>query len=307
LSLPPELLHFQSDPIKVLDEGFVQLVDVMGCDTAIVQAARVSYGKGTKKVSDDRHLLRYLLRQGHTSPFEMCEIKLRLQIPNDIWKHILRHRTASVNETSTRYSEALDSYHKAEEWRTQAKDNKQGSSGQVTQFPEGWEPPAQMGVGPQVERDEDGNFTPGAWLTAQEQALHRHAQDVYKERLDFGVAREQARKDLPFGFYTRAIWKMDVHNLLHFLKLRLHPHAQYETRMYAEAIASIVKVWLPDTWSAFEDYVLEATKFSRQEMRGLALAISDPDFINRAVRLSGLRGREQKEFKGKLLRMFETL
>ncbi|MGL6196330.1 MAG: FAD-dependent thymidylate synthase, partial [Thermoguttaceae bacterium] len=178
----------------VLDNGFVCLVDVMGEDSSIVQAARVSYGDGTKKVSDDRTLLRYLMRHQHTTPFEMAEIKLLVRVPMDCWRQWIRHRTASVNEYSTRYSIAIDAAYSTEpeQWRVQAVSNRQGSDGFLSQ---------QLGKG----------------LTEEENDFHRQARELYEERIKIGVAREQARKDLPLSTYTEAYWKIDLHNMFRFL------------------------------------------------------------------------------------------
>ena len=231
-------------PFKVLDDGFVRVVDYMGCDESVVQAARVSYGKGTKKLNEDRGLIRYLLRHDHTTPFEMAEIKLHLRVPMDCWRQWIRHRTASINEYSTRYSLAIDASQKtaAGEWRTQSKDNKQGSEGFL-----------EIGLGTQ--------------LTMQEQELQDFSRRVYNERVEKGIAREQARKDLPLSTYTEAYWKIDLHNLLHFLLLRMHPHAQFEIRSYANVIGhEIVRRWCPTVWEAFIDYKLQGSKLSRLEI-----------------------------------------
>ncbi len=230
-------------PFKVLDDGFIRVVDYLGSDQSIVQAARVSYGKGTKKISQDRELIRYLMRHQHTTPFEMCEIKFHVRVPMDAWRQWIRHRTANVNEYSTRYSEAIDSAHRTlpGEWRLQSKSNKQGSEGFL----------------------DEGT---GKDLTKLEEELHRTALQIYEERLKAGVAREQARKDLPLSTYTEAYWKMDLHNLLHFLQLRMDPTAQLEIRSYAHIMGyEIVKIWCPLTWEAFEDYILKGMKLSIHE------------------------------------------
>lgn len=239
-----ELDSILGNPFKVLDDGFVRVVDYMGSDESIVQAARVSYGKGTKKVSEDRGLIRYLLRHQHTTPFEMCEIKFHVRVPMDCWRQWIRHRTANVNEYSTRYSLAIDASQQTPsgEWRRQSKDNKQGS--------EGFFDPAQ------------GNI-----FTAQESELQNFSRKVYEERVNAGMAREQARKDLPLSTYTEAYWKVDLHNLLHFLWLRMDPHAQYEIRMYAKTIGEkIVAQWVPLAWQAFLDYRMNASSLSRIEI-----------------------------------------
>ena len=241
-------------PFKVLDDGFVRVVDYMGSDESIVQAARVSYGKGTKKIHEDRGLIRYLMRHLHTTPFEMCEIKLHVRVPMDCWRQWIRHRTANVNEYSTRYSVAIDSAQTTpeDEWRFQAIGNRQGSAGYVD--PES-----------------------GKELTHKEQELLRLTREVYEERLAKGIAREQARKDLPLSTYTEAYWKIDLHNLFHFLYLRMDSHAQYEIRRYAEAIGNeIVAKWCPIAWEAFLDYRVNSSHLTRLEMEVL-LAVTQND------------------------------
>ena len=241
----------------VLDDGHVALVDVMGDDAAVVQAARVSYGDGTRKVSDDRQLIRYLLRHAHTTPFEMAELKFVVRVPMDCWRQWVRHRTANINEYSTRYSLAIDSMQATpdDEWRAQATGNRQGSDGCL---------PTEA----------------GHRFTQAETELQGLSRRVYEERLAAGIAREQARKDLPLSTYTEAYWKIDLHNLLHFLALRMDAHAQLEIRQYASTIGErIVQPLFPLVWEAFVDYRLEATKLTRLDrevIRRLAAAGSVP-------------------------------
>jgi thymidylate synthase (FAD) len=225
----------------VLDDGFVCLVDVMGDDGSVVQAARVSYGAGTKRVSDDRTLIRYLMRHRHTTPFEMAEIKLLVRVPMDCWRQWIRHRMASVNEYSTRYSIAIDSTQTTppDQWRSQAENNRQGSGEHL--------PPET-----------------GAELSAAERQLQEESRRTYQERLERGVAREQARKDLPLSTYTEAYWKIDLHNLLNFLSLRMDEHAQKEIRDYAYTIGQqIVAPLFPTVWQAFLDYRRGSTELTR--------------------------------------------
>lgn len=273
-----ELLEQYKEPISVLDKGHVRLVDVMGDDSSVVQAARVSYGAGTKTLRKDRGLIRYLMRNRHTSPFEMCEIKLHVRVTMDCWRQWIRHRTANVNEYSTRYSIALEDKQRtaSDEWREQAKDNKQGSGGYV---------PKDV----------------GQLLTAREDELHVLVQEVYDERLEAGVAREQARKDLPLCTYTEAYWKIDLHNLFHFLSLRKHGHAQKEIREFADAISTIVADWVPLCYEAFEDYVLYASRFSRMEMEALRQLLEDVQCDESFLKKYELSNREIKEFYNKLL------
>ncbi|PLX87963.1 MAG: thymidylate synthase (FAD) [Desulfuromonas sp.] len=287
----PELDEILGVTFPVLDDGFIRVIDYMGTDSSIVQAARVSYGAGTKKVSEDRGLIRYLLRHRHTTPFEMCELKLHVRVPMDCWRQWIRHRTASVNEYSTRYSVAIDAARTTapDEWRSQSEINKQGS-----------------GSGIDAET--------GAQLSAQEAELQQQCKDVYQSRIDQGVAREQARKDLPLGTYTEAYWKVDLHNLLHFLALRMDEHAQYEIREFAKVIGEqIVSKWVPHTWEAFLDYRFNSLYLSDAETQLIALVAQGKEEDARALAfeigwLSEKEGevklsREAREFRGKLERL----
>lgn len=285
----PALDAILGQAFPALDDGFVRLVDYMGDDAAIVQAARVSYGAGTKQVSDDRGLIRYLLRHRHTTPFEMCELKLHVRVPMDAWRQWIRHRSASVNEYSTRYSVAIDAAQRTapHAWRAQAEGNRQGSG-------------AALDAGA------------GAVLTQREAELQAHARAVYQERLATGVAREQARKDLPLATYTEAYWKIDLHNLLHFLALRMDAHAQLEIRSYADIIGrEIVARWVPLTWEAFLDYRLGAVSLSRLEGAiAAALGRDGPEAALALARAAGWldrtaagglrRHRERAECEAKL-------
>ena len=274
----------------VLQGGFVCLVDVMGDDQALVQAARVSYGEGTRSVSDDRTLIRYLMRHGHTTPLEMAELKFLVRVPMDCWRQWIRHRTASVNEYSTRYSIAIDAMQTTppDGWRQQSTTNAQGSGEPL---------PAEL----------------GATLTAGEEAFQRQARELYQSRLALGVAREQARKDIPLSTFTEAYWKIDLHNLLHFLRLRMDPHAQCEIRQYANTIGQqIVAPLFPHVWEAFTDYQEQALQLSRldQEVIGrLASAGQVP--ADEAAFLDAQdpawaalpRCRERDECRAKLVRL----
>ncbi|HMZ61020.1 MAG TPA: FAD-dependent thymidylate synthase [Leptospiraceae bacterium] len=274
-------------PFRVLDDGFVRVIDYMGSDEAVVQAARVSYGKGTKKVHEDRGLIRYLLRHRHTTPFEMCEIKLHIRVPMDTWRQWIRHRTANVNEYSTRYSLAIDSAQMTDEseWRLQSGGNRQGSSGFFSQ-------------------EEGKNFS------AEEKALYEHSKSVYLKRIESGMAREQARKDLPLSTYTEAYWKTDLHNLLHFLALRMDEHAQLEIRKYAILIGEeIVKRWCPAVWEAFMDYSFHSDSLSRIERQLIRLISSgsNDELMKKAAEFGFLnpdftlkKSREREEFEEKM-------
>jgi thymidylate synthase (FAD) len=279
-------------PIKVLDDGYVRLVDYMGNDASVVEAARVSYGAGTKQVRDDRSLIRYLLRHHHTTPFEMCEIKLHLRVPMDAWRQWIRHRTASVNEYSTRYSIAIDAAQRTSQdrWRLQASHNKQGSEGFI---------------GSEI----------GERLSAEEIDFQERARRVYQHRLDVGVAREQARKDLPLSTYTEAFWKIDLHNLLHFLRLRMDENAQFEIRTYADVIGNeLVSKWVPLVWEAFLDYDIESLQLTRFEVEIVSLLIRGlvDEALNKAKEhklvTTGESGqlilnREARELESKLTRL----
>jgi len=277
---------------QVLDDGFVTLVDVMGDDQSVVQAARVSYGEGTRKVSDDRTLIRYLMRHRHSTPFEMAEMKLLVRVPMDCWRQWIRHRTANVNEYSTRYSLAIDATQTTppNQWRTQAATNRQGSGEPLDE---------------QI----------GANLSREEAEFQSAARKLYEARITAGVAREQARKDLPLSTYTEAYWKIDLHNLLHFLALRMDAHAQQEIRDYARTIGEkIVQPLFPLVWEAFVDYSLESMFLTRLERELIArltqrlaaagrargieqdfLAVQDPSWADLT------RCRERDECRDKLL------
>ena len=286
----PELDSLLGIPISVLDDGFVRVVDYMGSDESIVQAARVSYGAGTKKVSEDRGLIRYLMRHEHTTPFEMCEIKLHVRVPMDTWRQWIRHRTASVNEYSTRYSIAIDAAQRTEpnEWRAQSELNRQGSLGAI-------------------------DSCIGKSLTKSEAKLQALSRKIYEDRLELGVAREQARKDLPLSTYTEAYWKINLHNLLHFLWLRMDIHAQFEIRQYATVIGNeIVAKWCPIAWEAFVEYQLGGIHLTDNEIAivtFLAQGKSDEaaELAKRAGLLSYSDGRlklsrERSDFEAKIKR-----
>ena len=259
-------------PLHVLDAGFVRVVDYMGDDAAIVQAARLSYGPGTKRVHDDRGLIRYLMRHSHTTPFEMCELKLHVRAPMDVWRQWIRHRTANVNEYSTRYSVAIEAAQRTapSEWRLQSEENRQGGTARLP-----------------VEA--------GQRLSAAETKLQEQARAIYSERLAAGVAREQARKDLPLSTYTEAYWKIDLHNLLHFLNLRMHSRAQLEIRAYANVLGEeVVAKWTPIVWQAFLDYRRNAVLLSSIESEIIgAFATGDVQKARNLASQHGLLNRKQ--------------
>ena len=286
----PELDEILGVPFKVLDDGFVRVVDYMGSDHSIVQAARVSYGAGTRQVHQDRGLIRYLMRHQHTTPFEMCDIKLHLRVPMDCWRQWIRHRTASVNEYSTRYSLAIDATQTTspDAWRFQAEGNRQGSGGFVD-----------------AER--------GAYFSEKERELQEAARTRYEERIEAGIAREQARKDLPLSTYTEAYWKVNLLNLLRFLLLRMDDHAQWEIRQYAQLIGHrIVAAWCPIAWQAFQDYSVNAMQLTHLDWE-IIRAIQAGDngrvdkllveyrFVSKSGKLR--RSRERDELEAKLHRL----
>lgn len=278
-----ETLRWKKFPL--LNDGFVCLVDWMGSDSAIAQAARVSYGAGTRAVSSDEALLRYLMRHRHTTPFEMAEVKLLVRVPMDTWRQWIRHRTASVNEYSTRYSVAIDAAYTTEDdgWRIQTTRNRQGSDGFL--------PPDQ-----------------GAVFSREERTFHEAARALYQKRIDAGIAREQARKDLPLSTYTEAYWKCDLHNLFHFLSLRMESHAQWEIVQYATTIGEkIIRVLFPVSYGAFLDYNLNSlhlTALDQGVIRRLSgrLPASEEDFLQaQDPSWQGLeRCRERDECREKL-------
>lgn len=267
-------------PIEVLDHGFIRVIDYMGDEAAIVQAARVSYGQGTKAVSEDHGLLRYLMRHWHTTPFEMCEIKLHVKLPIFVARQWIRHRTANVNEYSARYSILDREFYipKAEDIKPQAVDNKQGRAGEFSR--------------------EDALDMQRIMQQSAESSFDDYDVLVKDDGGVPGVARELSRIVLPTSTYTQWYWKVDLHNLLHFLSLRANPHAQKEIRVYAEAICKIVEAWMPNVWEAFVDYRLEAHTFSKQEMAVLRKMVQPEfgGFVEPAM-LQGLSNREIESFR----------
>ena len=236
------MTQIPEDAIKCLDKGFVRLVDSMGGDDAIVQAARVSYGQGTSKVSLDRGLIRYLMRHRHTTPFEMVEFKFHCKMPIFVARQWVRHRTANINEYSLRYSEARDEFYypEPENIQFQSALNKQGRSGEVP-------PELKQKVLDYFHENSERSFT------------------MYQDLNEAGVARELIRSLLPVNIYTEWYWKNDLHNLLHFVGLRSDSHAQYEIRVFSDAMAHYVKEKAPFAWEAYQDYVVHGMRFSKIE------------------------------------------
>ena len=269
-SVVPALEARLGTHIGCLDHGFVRVVDYFGDDAAIVQAARVSYGAGTRKTSEDRQLIRYLMRHRHTTPFEMCEIKFHVKLPIFVARQWIRHRTANVNEISGRYSVFTDEFYTPapSELAKQSTDNKQGRGEALSD------------VEAQVARETIDRASRAAYADYQS-LIH-----------DQQVAREVGRAVLPVNYYTEWYWKIDLHNLLHFLALRLDPHAQYEIRVYAEAMASYVRDWVPTAWEAFEDYRLGGVSLSKQMVQVIRRKLSG-EAVGREE--SGLSRREWDE------------
>ena len=281
---------------KVLDHGFVGLVDIMGTDASIDQAARVSYGKGTRSVNDYRGLIRYLKRHKHTTPFEMVEVKFHCKMPIFVARQWIRHRTANVNEYSARYS-ILDADFYLPEDEHMAEQSHANNQGRNEKEPmdKKW----------------------ATELKAQIKALSRNAYTVYRYLLnDSGekenglsvpqdpnrpmLARELARMVLPVNYYTQWYWKIDLHNLMHFLQLRMDEHAQYEVRVYAQAMYDIVKEHVPEAIEAFEEYQLKAETFSRTEVEYLRDILQGSEHSTEELKARGLSIREINEFKRKL-------
>jgi thymidylate synthase (FAD) len=229
--------------IPVLDHGFIRVVDYMGDDSAICQAARVSYGKGTKSVQNDEGLIRYLMRHWHSTPFEMCEVKLHVKLPVFVARQWIRHRTANVNEYSARYSILDREFYipAPEHIAAQSVVNNQGRGEALT--------------GAEAARVLD-------ILKTDSERSYDNYQAMISDDGQRGLARELARMNLPANIYTQWYWKVDLHNLLHFLRLRADAHAQYEIRVYADAICSVVADWVPFAYAAFEDYRLGGSTLS---------------------------------------------
>jgi len=250
-AVSPDLEGVLYKAIPVLDHGFVRVIDYMGTDSAIVQAARVSYGAGTKKINEDAGLINYLLRHRHTTPFEMCEIKFHIKLPIFIARQWIRHRTANVNEYSGRYSIMDKEFYipAPEQLASQSKKNHQGR-GDVL---EGAEAQRVLEI---LKADSVNAYA------HYEEMLNASEEGDIKDPAKSGLARELARMNLPVNFYTQWYWKIDLHNLMHFLSLRADSHAQYEIRVYAEAMLEVLKAWVPITYQAFMDYRMGGASLS---------------------------------------------
>jgi thymidylate synthase (FAD) len=266
----PEAEKILDKEFPVLDKGFVRLVDYLGGDERIVQSARVSYGAGTKTYREDRGLINYLMRNDHTSPFEQVVLTYHIKMPLFVARQWIRHRTARVNEISGRYSVMEDEFYipAGEDISFQSDDNKQGRS--------------------------DEELDPREQIRVQGELVgqQKRAYQDYRAHLDFGIARELARINLPLSLYTQWYWQIDLHNLFHFLKLRMDAHAQLEIRKYADVIFETVKKVAPLATEAFEDHVLRAATFSKSEMEALRRVMRGEE--------NPLRGKARERFEKKV-------
>ena len=274
-------------PFSVLDHGFIRVVDYMGNDSAVVQAARVSYGAGTRKVREDQGLIRYLIRHRHTTPFEMCEIKFHVKLPIFVARQWIRHRTANINEYSARYSILDNEFYipAPEHLARQSSTNRQGRGSVL-----------------------EGSQALTVMRMLRDDATRAHAH--YVEMMDIsgaeedqadspGLARELARMNLTLNFYTQWYWKVNLHNFMHFLSLRGDQHAQYEIRAYANVMLGILKKWVPDTFDAFSDYRLGAAELSAKSIIVLRKMLAGEKVVQSD---SGLSKREWRE----LMELFDT-
>jgi thymidylate synthase (FAD) len=282
----PALEEILYEALPVLDHGFIRVVDYMGDDGAIVQAARVSYGRGTRRVSEDKGLINYLMRHRHTTPFEMCEIKYHVKLPIFAARQWIRHRTANVNEYSARYSILDNEFYipAPEHLAAQASVNRQGrgdiiegeAATRVLDLLRGDAERAYAGYAALLNEDGSGASTDPTWP---------------------GLARELARMNLSLNFYTQWYWKIDLHNLLHFLSLRADPHAQYEIRAYAETMLETVKRWVPMVYDAFLEYQMKAETISATGLSVIRRMLAG-DGVDQAS--SGLSAREWRELMAML-------
>ncbi len=276
------------EPMPVLDHGFVRVIDYMGDDAAIVQAARVSYGRGTKKVSDDAGLINYLLRHRHTTPFEMCEIKYHVKLPIFVARQWIRHRTANVNEYSARYSMLDREFYipAPDQLAAQSQANRQGR-------------------GDVLEGEEAARVL--ALLQDDATTIYDHYVEMLNEDEDgnvvdegrSGLARELARMNLTLNTYTQWYWKIDLHNLMHFLSLRADAHAQYEIRVYADAMLESFKRWVPITYDAFSQYRIGATELSAAAMDVVKKLLAGDAVTQETSAMSKREWRELMESLGR--------
>ena len=260
----------------VLDHGFVRVIDYMGDDSAICQAARVSYGKGTKSVQNDEGLIRYLMRHWHSTPFELCEIKLHVKLPVFVARQWIRHRTANVNEYSARYSILDREFYipEPDALAAQSVVNNQGRGEALS--------------GEEAERVL-------RYLRDDAMRSYDHYEEMISQDGQQGLARELARMNLPANIYTQWYWKVDLHNLFHFLRLRADAHAQYEIRVYADAICEMVKDWVPAAYGAFEDYRMGGATLSGTALECMRRMLKGEEVTQET---SGMSKGEWREFMG---------
>lgn len=287
-TLVPEAEQLLDKEFPVLDKGFVRLVDYLGSDQRIVQAARVSYGEGTKSYRQDKALIDYLLRNEHTSPFEQVILTFHAKVPIFVARQWVRHRMARLNEISGRYSVMKDEFYvpEAEQIAFQSEDNKQGRSSEAL------DPETQERVRGALKEGQADSYL------------------AYSELLDQGLARELARINLPLSLYTEWYWQTDLHNLFRFLKLRMDPHAQYEIRAYAETMFQIVKAVAPMASESFEEHWLGGVRFSSSELVALKALLAshglDSGKISQALAAQGMGERQLERFMAKFLESRQT-
>jgi len=281
----PELEAVLYQPIEVLDHGFVRVIDYMGDDSSVVQSARVSYGKGTKKISNDKGLIKYLMRHRHSTPFEMCEIKFHIKLPIFIARQWIRHRTANVNEYSARYSILDKEFYipSAENLAAQSQINNQGRGDALTDD-------EASNVIQILKNDAEQTYA------NYETLLNENSSGGVLDQGKSGIARELARMNLTLNTYTQWYWKIDLNNLLHFLALRADEHAQYEIRVYADVMLDLVKKWVPLTYEAFEDYRMGGTELSAKEIKLMRKLLKGEKV---SFEEEGLSKREWSELKKK--------
>ena len=282
----PELEAVLGKAFPVLDHGFVRVVDYMGDDAAVVQAARVSYGKGTKKKSADQGLINYLMRHRHTTPFEMCEIKFHVKLPIFVARQWIRHRTASVNEYSARYSILDREFYTPTEDNLAAQStiNKQGRE----ELLQGAEAERALHL---LKRDAEQSYQ-----TYEELLNCREDGEIINEG-NKGLTRELARMNLNLSYYTQWYWKTNLHNLMHFLSLRADSHAQYEIRVYADIMLDILKKWMPLSYEAFVEHRMNGGYFSATALKVIQKMLKGEDVDAIAM---GLSAREWQEVQAKL-------
>ena len=282
----PALEEILFQPVPLLDHGFVRVIDYMGDDAAVVQAARVSYGRGTRKTTEDRALIHYLMRHWHTTPFEMAEIKLHVKLPIFVARQWIRHRTASVNEHSARYSVLDREFYlpAPEQLKAQARVNRQGRGDALA-------PEEAAQVLALLRSDAERTYASYAWMLNEDE--NGAPVDASRD----GLARELARIDLTLATYTQWYWKTNLHNFMNFLRLRADPHAQYEIRVYAEAMSDMLARWVPISHEAFLEHRLGAVTLSRTALAAVKRMVAG-EVVE--AETSGLGAREWRELEATL-------